>query len=304
MDTNTLDTVKNIIKNVFNKELKSVEEIVGKGVVNRVFQCEVEESKYILRLQNTSDALVNYTKEEWAMNLALSHGINTAKPIALGSFDKLFFSIQTFIEGSSAEEYHDQFFVWRELGKVAKNIHAIEIEGFGENPKFEKNPNGYASWKDVVYWFENRLSCDDLFLKFDIFTQDELEKLKGLIPLLLDWNVKPVLCHGNLTPRNAILDKSNSVCIYDWGTSCGFPKEREFAEFVAWSISEEYQEAFFEGYEYSKEEYEKNKRIIYILAIMRLIDAARWGIENKSDWRKEDFVLHAITRVKEILLKI
>ncbi len=296
--------ILNIIKGIFNKELKHVEEIVGKGVVNRVFKCEVGEFKYILRLQNTADALTNYTKEEWAMNLALSHNINTAQPIALGVRDNFSFSIQTFIEGFNAEEYEDQVFVWRELGKIAKKIHTIQIEGFGENPKFEKNPNGHASWQDVVYWFEDRLSCDNLFLKFDIFTQDELEKLKDLIPVLLNWRITPVLCHGNLTPRNAILDKNNCLFVYDWGTSCGFPKEREFAEFVAWDVSEKHQEAFFEGYGYSKEEYKKNKKSIYILAIMRLIDAARWGIEHKSDWRKEDFVLHAIKRVKELLSNI
>lgn len=301
MELDNINTIKSIFLKTFNTEPSLIEEIVGKGVVNRVFKCEVNKNFYILRLQDTPDAVGNYKKEEWVMNLALLNGVNTASPVAIGTEGRWYFSIQTFIEGLGAEEFDDQFFIWHELGKVAKKIHTIEIEGFGENPKFEKNPDGDKTWKDVVLWFEKRVFCDNLFLKFDILTQTDLEKIKEIIDLILKWDIKPVLCHGNLTPRNAIIKSNNQLFVYDWGTSCGFPKEREFAEFVAWDIPEEYQQAFFEGYGYTRGEYEKNKNQIYIFAIMRLIDAARWGIENKPDWKKESFVLHAINKTKELL---
>ena len=55
------------------------------------------------------------------------------------------------------------------------------------------------------------------------------------------------------------------------------------------------------GYELEKEKIKEAQRKIDIISLIRAIDIAQWGIANKEDWKKENFVQSAIKKIKTIL---
>jgi thiamine kinase-like enzyme len=294
--------VTEITKKVFDCLPTGITEITGKGVVNSVYKVETPKGIFILRLQKGAENLKNFKKEKWATEKALVAGASTAPILEVGVHDDYAFSFQEFIEGDHAEEKHvDQEVVWEELGKIAKKLHGIKVEGFGENLFFEENTDGEKDWKSLVTSHKNRLFENDTFLKLEILSKEELEKIEYLIEEMSSWYVEPVLCHGNISPRNAIVGKNGKVFLIDWGTTTGHLPEREIAEVYFWNENEKHIEAFLRGYELEKEKIKEAQRKIDIISLIRAIDIAQWGIANKEDWKKENFVQSAIKKIKTIL---
>lgn len=291
-----------ITKKVFNCLPTEIEEITGKGVVNSVYKVKTDKGDFILRIQKGEENLKNFQKEKWATEKALGVGLLTAPIKNVGTLDGHAFSFQEYIEGRHAEDQGiDQEKVWEELGKFAKKLHEVKVQGFGENLFFEGNHDGEKDWKNLVLLYKNRVSEGDNFLRLEILSKEEIKKIHTLIEEMNSWQFEPVLCHGNISPRNAILGKDGKIYLVDWGTANGHMPERDITEVYFWCEDEKYREVFLKGYGLEKEKIKRSQKTIDTISLMRAIDVAQWGIENKTDWRNESFVTDSIQKIKTIL---
>ena len=295
--------VKKITEEVFDCLPTEISPITGKGLVNLVYKIRANNQYYILRLQKGELALKNFKKEFWCINKAKKNNILTPKCLNIGIKESYAFSVQEYVDGMHAEDFNDQKYVWIELGKIARQIHTIGVGGFGEDFKYEGNKSGVSTWHDF-FECEEKFALDYIFfVKTEVFSTEEVKKIKEKIEYIRHQTPKAFLCHGNLTPRNAIIDKNNQLHVIDFGSACGFAvPDRDIAELLAWNTAKENLDLFLKGYGLEEVDYiEKNKKNIDALILLRLLGVVRWGIENKEDWRKESFVTDSIEKIKSIL---
>ena len=78
--------------------------------------------------------------------------------------------IQTFVPGVNGREVKNKLFIYRQLGKYAKNIHSIRTYGFGE--KLSNKPGVFkASWEKYIDYNLRSLKKDDPLFKFKVLTE-------------------------------------------------------------------------------------------------------------------------------------
>jgi len=296
------ELAKAITRKVFGKAPGGIEQIKGKGVVNLVFKISLDNEHFILRFQKGRSALSNFEKEKWCMDAVSKKGVKTSRCVALGFYKGHAYSFQSFISGKHGGDVLDQNGVWLALGKYAKKVNSIRVEGYGEEFKFLES-KAHHDWKGVNDWQEDYFFNDKFFEKYKLFPSNKLAKIKKRVLEMRKWNFKPTLSHANLTPRNTIVRADGSVHIIDWGTASGhLSPHRDVAELLTWNIKDKHLKTFLKGYGISERQFEKIKYDSETIMISRLLSALRWGIENKKNWREVDFIKHCIKKLNSIRL--
>ena len=197
-------------------------------------------------------------------------------------------TIQAFLPGELWDEVQDELSeaettaLWRQLGAIAKQIHTATGPHFG----FPDHNPGFAQWRTAVAYITDIMRQDLATMGLDRpETQtfaDRLEEGKAL----LDQLAEPRLVHGDLWPKNVLIDRTQTppqiVGLLDaeraiWGDP--------LAEWIFYYY--EVPEAFWQEYGRPTTELGtqfRQKAYHGLYTIQLLLEATRFGWEPASFW--------------------
>lgn len=277
--------------------------ILGKGEANEVFLLEHRSDRFIVRLQPGERNLKVYRKEAWCMEQAALAGVPGARCIGIGGAADKAFMIQSALAATDGTEWTgDRVQLWRELGRHARKINSIAVRGHGWEMQDSDPGNFGNSWRDVVDWTIDYLFGDGFFHTSEILSKAQENVARARLEQMGSWAFEPKLSHGNLAPKNAMIDGNGTVFVIDWGTAgaCRAPLQ-DLSDVLTWNWGNKYEQAFCEGYGISEEQFLAIKPELDILVLQRYLDSIRWAAEGKENWRSLDFVVHSRNRLHVIL---
>ena len=122
------------------------------------------------------------------------------------------FVIQTFLPGEIWDEVKEELLetdhlaLWQQLAGIAKQIHAVTGADFG----FPDGQPGFVRWSTAVAHITHIMRTDLATMQLDLpATQTFADRLEAG-QALLDTVDKPHLLHGDLWPKNVLIDRSQS----------------------------------------------------------------------------------------------
>ena len=302
-----IETISEIISDIFSEKALKISPLIGKGSVNQIFIVETASSKLVVRM-NESNSLDEYKKEIWASEKAKEKGIYTPEILKIGVFDEKAYSIQEFVEGSEGRDaLIDKKFIWKKLGEYASLIHTIKVAGFGLGFGDLTQGNAEKSWLKYLDYNIESLDENDELLKLDILTKSQSEKIKGIFENLRLRKFEFGLNHGDLSLKNTIVDKFEIVNLVDWGSAeASIAPHHDLIELLKINVLENNPDdseirAFLGGYGISDDEYQMMLPDLMALSLLRAFDKLRWAI----DWKIpeiEEYVFEARETVKRFLL--
>ena len=293
---------KKIIEDYTGEKVIDVNPILNRGQVNQIYLLKTLTEKYILRTDLTEDNTNRFKKEMWCSEVANEHGVISPKVFTIGLEGGHPYMIMSYVEGKNGDESTDdeKDKIWNELGKYARKIHSIPVEGYGEGmtvPGVFKD-----SWSRYVNYKISSLTPDDKVIELGVITEKESEKMKNIFLELLNTNFNFGLIHYDLSLKNTILTPQEEVCLIDWGSAKSAPVPHlDIAEILDSSLEENSKQfaLFLEGYGLTFQEYEKIKPEMAKVNLLIHTDKLRWALD-----RKPEKIGHFSQEVKNKLAKV
>ena len=186
--------------------------VSDRGSCNHVFIVTADPDKLVIRMNNDRDSN-EFLKEDWCMTQARASGVRVPKPISRGVLAGWNFSVQSFEGDENGADVQDQLSVWHWLGRMAARFHRVSVQGFGLKLLDEKAGRFDSDWQDYVTSnieaLAKRRCCECL-------SETQVTDLHYRFERLAEKRFEFGLCHGDLTPRNVVLDDDLKTLI-DWG---------------------------------------------------------------------------------------
>lgn len=280
------EVVKKVVEQTFNAPPVLIEEIIGKGKNNLVFKVVVNDSPLILRMSNREGTLELYKKEKWCAQVVKNGGISTPQILEVGILDEYAFSFQEFVPGiqgnDAMEELGNTWFTLGQYANVINKISALNLQ---------------LDYKKFV----QSLFMNDYFVTRNVFSKELSRKIENRLEETYDWNFSPMLCHGNLSPGNTIIDSTGTVHIIDWETATGSRTPySELAEIYTWNTGKENIGHFLKGYGLREDEVKGMMRDIQTLILLRLVHVIVRKMPKNNDWKQDDKTLATVTNLENM----
>ena len=300
--------VRKIIIDEFRAKPLKITPVLRKGFVNQVFLAETENTKLIIRMQD-SNSLDEYKKEVWAANRAIENFIPTPKILKIGVFDDKAFSIQEYVQSVESKNLSaDKKSVWKKLGEYARRIHTIEVGGFGLDFRDMTQGDSKFAWLRYLNYNIKSLNETDELLKLDVLTKNQSAKAREIFENLKSREFVFGLNHGDLSLKNSIVDEFGTIHLIDWGSSeASIVPHHELIQLLKVNMQENNPDdseiqAFLDGYGIDENEYQKFLPDLEALLLLRAFDKLRWAIDWKIAELK-DYIFDAQEMVKRVLDK-
>ncbi len=112
----------------FNKKVDSISEIIGLGLVNKVYDVNCKNKSYVFRINPDRNKEFEFWKEKWCMEKASSLDIPSPKVLKVGLIRNLPYMITNKVEGSNGSKCSqaDQLSIWKRSGEYANKIHSVK----------------------------------------------------------------------------------------------------------------------------------------------------------------------------------
>jgi len=281
--------------------------ILRRGSVNKVFIVEATNKKLVVRMRDKNESLEEYTKEAWCIEKALVRSIPVATVLDVGVFEEHAFMIQAYIEG---DEGRDSVFprsdIWHQLGKYAKEIHSIEVAGFGLTLTDLTQGNSRASWLEYLDYNIESLNENDELLKLNVVTQSQSTLIRTLFEELKGQSFDFGLNHGDLSLKNVIVDKTGKITLVDWGSAeASIVPHHDLIQMLKMNMLENDpddsdMQAFVEGYGILPSEFAQMLPTLETLLLLRAFDKLRWAIDSGFEGL-QSYIIHARRAVERRL---
>jgi tRNA A-37 threonylcarbamoyl transferase component Bud32 len=298
-----IEKAANIIAEFSDEPIEDISQIIGQGLVNKVFKIRTNSNEVILRFRDEAGAFEEYRKEGWCIKQASKLGIPVPEVIRVGKFGETPYMIQSYINGSNGQNAMvDSKIIWKKLGEYIRTIHSIEIQGFGlnmidyENGVFGDSFN--PTWIEHINYNISSLTEEDKLISLNVYEKNQLSEIMNIFSELKSKKFKFGLNHSDIALRNTIINNESEIYLIDWGCAlahvvpyydlltlfkgkiyCGSPDDHEI-------------QAFLEGYGISKSEFEDLKPELYSIMLLDAFDKLRWAID-KSPSDIEAFAKYA-----------
>ena len=284
-----------------------VEEIAGRGSVNRVFKVTGGERAVVLRLRAAAAALEEYRKEAWCIERAARAGVPGPQVLDVGERDGAAYIAETFLEGQNGADCPGRREeIWRALGGFARIIHGIPSAGYGLGFRGGAFYDSFAgSFENHVRYNVERLTDSDPLVALGAYEPAMRGRIEAVFQGLLGRPLPLGVCHGDLSPRNVIVNGARFALI-DWG--CAVRTACPQGEFVALSRARAQGEpmgegdfaAFLCGYGMPRDAYRRMLPDIGALRLLDAFDKLRWAID-RSPGDVQPFAAYAAAVRGEIL---
>lgn len=287
--------------------MKDIEQIVEKTL-----GCRAEEIK---RMENVSNNTVYrfraaseryiikfYRSREWPENGKLPFVNRILKQNQIACAELITFNreetaypngylIEREIKGSTADklnfEEKEETELYRKLAKLVSEIHRIPIKNFGYIG------DGEADYDSLLSFFEDEFDSRMAeLLEEKIFTEAQMRKMRKKLFDVLDCfkELPSVLCHGDLSKKNVIVQENGEIVLIDWDDAMAYNWMADVARLTFWmkmNYTEmayvHYRNIFLEQYEtaYRKEEFDLFEKAFHMyVALDSLVYFI--GIGNKE----------------------
>ena len=260
--------------------VSSFEQFAG-GVVNSVFRVVGKNGTFVARL--SKDSLETYRKEAWAMNQASQAGVCVPEVFGLGDLPETSFMVLEHIDRHScvAEMTEGRTAALVELGRQAKLVNSIDVEGFGFFLNWNRpTPTFTQTWSSARTAEELFVFEDDDLLAMGALTVKEQARVMRFLQPMWSWYVEPKLCHGDLNLGNAIATTDGKVAMIDWTQAKGGIAPYYDLAVLSESNSADFQSVAL-GYGLTTEDFENDRQNYQRIALMDVLRAGAWANKVK-----------------------
>jgi tRNA A-37 threonylcarbamoyl transferase component Bud32 len=286
-----IEKAANIIAEFSDEPIEEISQIIGQGLVNKVFKIRTNSKEVILRFRDETEAFEEYRKEAWCIKQASNLGIPVPEVIKVGKFGETPYMIQSYINGSNGQnDMVDSKIIWKKLGEYIRSIHSIEIRGFGltmidyENGVFGDSFN--PTWIEHIDYNISSITEDDKLISLKVYEKNQLSEIRNIFNELKSKKFKFGLNHSDIALRNTIINNESEIYLIDWG--CALAHVVPYydlltlfkSKFYSGSPSNDELQAFLEGYGISKSEFEELKPNLYSIMLLDAFDKLRWAIDR------------------------
>jgi len=254
------------------------------GEVNQTYLVTTLSQKFVARI-NSKDEFRRFQKEKWCIEQAAHLGVTTSPVIDLGTYENESFMLLTYIVGTSGMDFDNKEHTWQTIGRYAKLIHSIPVQGFGED--LDDITEGTAnSWAKYINDNLQSLTTPAQFYDQKIFTSNQADYLVDIFKELKSKTFTYGLSHGDMSLRNVIIDHSNDVHLIDWGSAeSHVVPHYDLGVILIDSIDEnsDYFKEVLAGYGLGAVEYDEIRGDIQTLMLLIAFDKVRWAMDRKPE---------------------
>ena len=304
-----IESAAKIISGFLDEPPVKVTPLIGKGSVNKVFIVEAGNYKVVVRMSERGEALDEYEKEAWCIENAAARGVPGPSVLTVGRYKSNAYIVQSYIAGDEGRVSQvPKRAIWRELGKYARKIHAIEAVGFGLKLSDMMQGDARKSWLRYLEYNIESLTEDDQLIKLNVLTKSQSKIIKAIFADLKGREFIFGLNHGDISLKNTVVDEHGIVNLLDWGSAEGnIVPHHDLIQMLKMKMLEnapndEEIQAFLDGYGIAQSEFERMMPELESLLLLRAFDKLRWAV----DWHVKEldgFISHARDAVKRCLAR-
>lgn len=294
-----IQVASRITSGLLNEPVVDVTPLVNKGSVNKVFIVEAASQKVVIRLSSEDAALGEYEKEAWCIKQAAARGVPVPSVVGVGRCEGYAYIVQSHISGDDGRVSRaPKLGIWRELGKYAKLIHSISVSGIGVTLSEITQGDARKSWLQYLESNIESLTNDGPLITHKVLTPHQSKYVRSVFAGLRGREFKFGLNHGDISLKNAIIDKHGTITLIDWGAAeASVVPHHELIELYRMNMREgdpdnAQIQAFLDGYGISPAEFKRMRPELETLLVLRAFDELRWAIECNPN-QVEYFVSNA-----------
>ncbi|MDE6421142.1 MAG: aminoglycoside phosphotransferase family protein [Lachnospiraceae bacterium] len=230
----TLETVNQIIKSNFGRcaeEIRKFENVTN----NFVYSFTVSDKHYILKLFRSTDWPED-GKVPFVNQLLIQNHIPCAELIAYSRTDPIYpngYLIEREVQGIAADrqvfDKEQEMELYVKLAELVSSIHNIKIKNYGYIG------SGIACYESMTSFFEDEFDRLDNGLK-EIISESRFRKMKEkFLGTMRDFEDLPsVLCHGDLSKKNIIVQDHGEILLIDWDDATAFNWMADISRLTFW----------------------------------------------------------------------
>ena len=270
--------IQTLINQILQEELNGyaleIEPVDQPAQDSHTYIARPPDAHVVIKLHQELRVAGLYRKEAWCIHQAQTVGIPGPDALGVGTTDSAAYLIQRRLDGVNGVRYPgDRAELWRQIGRYAQAINRIPVQGYGEELVDPARSHFGHSWQEWMGWQLWYLFDDDFFLRHGLVTPHQIQTAQERLELLREWQFDPVLCHGNLEPKNVIVGRDGVARVIDWGTACAHRKpHRDLSEAMVWCNDLGAIGAFCESYGLTTSEREELQSDLDLLILLRLLD--------------------------------
>lgn len=258
-------------------------QLYAAGSCNQAYRASMYDRTIIIRLNADRDH-AEHVKEAWCMSEAGKRGVSVAEPLGDGIWHGWNYSVQSYEGDVNGAEYDDQLAVWRFLGRSASSIHAVPVTGFGDVLVDKDKARFDGLWTNYVTDNIQALSKGE---GPKGLSHAQILDLRRRFEMLGSAQLNFGLCHGDLLPRNVVLEGTRMTLI-DWGAAHAHVVPHfEFRELLRSHRADSKEaKAFLTGYD---GDFDRETLMAEVenLLLLCAFDLTRWARDRAPDRIKE-----------------
>ncbi len=250
------------------------------GLDNHVYRARLKDGLKVVRFKK--DYLDTYKKEQWVMEQVAAAGVPTANVHSVGQHGEYGYIIINWIEGTVGSEYKgDAIPLYRELGRLARLINGIGVEGYGHHLDLSPEPHFRETWQQTLDWEWDYIFGNDALLRLNALTPAQLKQARALLNEMEHWDYPPCLSHNDLYLENAILAHDGTLYLIDWTLAQGRPAPYfDVGNFLGSAEEREQKEAFLDGYGLNRQQYDQVKTELSSVSLLNVLRATVWAYKD------------------------
>jgi aminoglycoside phosphotransferase (APT) family kinase protein len=243
--------VGELARHHFGETAERVVERVG-GLTNSVFEIEVSQGAFVVRTHEEPTKINDYLKERWAMDAARAAGVPTPRVLEVGNAGNgRPYMILESVPGVEGRAARKRLEVVESLGRAAALLHEVPTRGFG--PVFDWSSNTLSRHESWSQWLADGFGAERrvaILLKHRMIDAGRAGRLRRRAAEMSRWRKRPVLQHGDLRLKNAIVDPESGrlLALLDWDNCISSPAPFWDLSLALHDLGVDEKEAFLAGY--------------------------------------------------------
>ncbi len=231
-----VNAIEKIVSEIFNcnaTEIRQFENVANNSVYS--FKCNGK--SYVFKLYR-NEYWPEDGKLQFVNQLLLKNDIPCTELIVFTRDNPEFpngYLIEQELNGIAADKLQfaqsDEVEFYKKLAVLVSNIHRTHIKGFGYIGDGEGDSESMYSFFDDE--FDDRTEA---LIEKGLYTEAELQEMKNvLLNTLKRFDDLPsVLCHGDLSKKNVIVQDNGELVLIDWDDAMSYNWMADIARFTFW----------------------------------------------------------------------